>query len=109
MRIVDAVYKDGSFYAITYALSGKMKQIQSKPTVAVCGEWFTGRGIGENLGWLCKESNREMHQMLKSAFSAWYGGGHVDENDPNTVILRIRLTEGVLMSNGTRYELDFSE
>ena len=107
VRIVDAVYQDGSFYAITYALSGKMKQIGSNPTVAVCGEWFTGRGIGENLGWLCKEGNQEIHAMLKSAFSAWYDGGHVDEADPNTVILRIRLTDGVLMSNGNRYELDF--
>ena len=30
VRTVDAVYEDGSFYAITYALSGKMKQIEAE-------------------------------------------------------------------------------
>jgi hypothetical protein len=108
VRIVDAVYRDGSFYAITYALSAKMKQIGKNPAVAVCGEWFTGRGVGENLGWIRDGKNREIQALLQSAFT-WYGNGHVNENDPNTVILRIRLTEGVLMSHGTRYELDFTE
>ena len=106
VRIVDAVYKDGSFYAITYAESAKMKQIKENPAVAVCGEWFTGRGVGENLGWLCDGKNKEIQLMLKSAF-AWYGNGHVNEDDTNTIILRVRLTGGVLFSHGTKYELNF--
>jgi hypothetical protein len=28
VRIVDGYYEDGSFYAVTYALSNKMKQIE---------------------------------------------------------------------------------
>lgn len=107
VRVVDAVYRDGSFYAITYALSSKMKQIEENPAVAVCGEWFTGRGAGESLGWILKEENRDIRAMLKSAF-AWYGNGHVDEDDKNTVILRVRLTDGVLFSQGTKYALDFA-
>ena len=85
-----------------------MKQIEANPAVAVCGEWFTGHGIAENLGWIMDEKNKAVQALLKSAF-AWYGNGHVDENDRNTIILRIRLTGGVLMSHGTKYELKFPE
>ncbi len=106
-RIVDAFYRDGSFYTITHAKSGKMKQIAANPVVAVCGEWFTGHGIAQSMGWLGEEENREILTVLKSAFSAWYNGGHVNEKDPNTIILRIRMTDGLLMSHGTTYELEF--
>ena len=50
VRTVDAVYIEGAFYVVTYALSGKMRQIAQNPVVAVSGEWFTGHGISENLG-----------------------------------------------------------
>ncbi len=107
VRTLDAVYKDGSFYAITYAESAKMKQIAINPMVAVSGEWFTGRGVGENLGWILDGNNRELQRMLKSAF-AWYRNGHVNENDRNTIILRVKLTDGVLFSYGTKFEMDFT-
>lgn len=109
VRIVDGYYEDGSFYAITYALSGKMKQIGANPAVAVCGEWFTGHGVGESLGPLCGGGNRALFHKLKAAFASWYDNGHINEADPNTVILRVRLTDGVLMSHGTRYELKFNQ
>ena len=50
VRTVDALYVDGAFYVITHALSSKMKQIAANPAVAVSGEWFTGHGVGENIG-----------------------------------------------------------
>lgn len=50
VRTVNTVYIDGAFYVVTYALSGKMKQIAKNPTVAICGDWFTAHGVGENLG-----------------------------------------------------------
>ena len=46
---------------------------------------------------------------LKTAFASWYGNGHINEDDPHTVILRVHLTDGVLFHHGTRYEIDFSE
>lgn len=48
-RIVDAYYEDGAFYTVTYATSGKMRQIAQNPEVAVCiiVENFTADGIGE--------------------------------------------------------------
>ena len=40
VRTVDAVYIDGAFYVVTYALSGKMQQIARNPRIAVSGDWF---------------------------------------------------------------------
>lgn len=107
VRTVNAVYRDGSFYVVTYALSGKMQQIGRNPKVAVSGEWFTARGVGENLGHILREENAALADMLRAAFAAWYGNGHVNEADPHTVLLRIRLTDGVLFHHGTRYEIEF--
>ena len=108
VRIVNSYYEAGAFYTVTYALSNKMKQISDQPQVAVCGEWFTAHGVGENLGWVRDEKNAEMMDKLHAVFAEWYTNGHIDENDPNTCLLRIRLTDGVLFNHGTRYELDFT-
>ena len=105
VRTVDAVYMGGAFYCITHLLSGKMQQIAKSNLVAVCGEWFTGHGVGESLGYVCAPENQEIASMLRKAFAAWYDNGHTNEDDPNMIILRIRLTDGVLYSKGTRYEL----
>lgn len=107
VRTVDAFYEDGSFYTITYALSGKMQQIAVNPTVAVCGEWFTGHAVAENMGHIRLECNQAVADQLRSAFAAWYDNGHTNEADPNTIILRLRLTDGVLFADGVRYELEF--
>ncbi len=108
VRNVDAFYEDGSFYVLTYALSGKMKQIEENPVVAVAGEWFTAHGVGENLGWFCKEENARLAARMRSIFADWIDNGHNNFSDPNTCILRIRLTKAVLFSHGTRYELDYA-
>ena len=109
VRIVDSFYEDGSFYTVTYSLSNKMRQIKNNPVVAVCGEWFTGHGIGENIGHPCDEKNEEIMGKLRTVFAEWYDNGHTDESDPNTCILRVRLTDGVLFSHGTKYEIDFTK
>ena len=108
VRTVNSYYKDGSFYTVTYALSNKMQQIQINPEVAVCGEWFTAHGIGENLDWVRDEKNIEIMSKLRTVFAEWYDNGHTNEDDPNTCLLRIRLTHGILFSNGTRYDIDFT-
>lgn len=107
VRTVDGYFEDGAFYVVTYALSSKMTQIEANHEVAVCGEWFTAHGIGENLGWVRDESNAAIMSKLRAAFTAWYSNGHVNENDTNTCLLRVRLTDGILFNNGTRYEIDF--
>lgn len=108
VRYVNAFYEDGAFYVITHALSNKMRQIEKNPAVAIAGDWFHARGKGVNLGYFCKENNLNIANKLRKAFAEWIDNGHNNFEDVNTCILRIKLTEGVLMSHGTRYDIDFS-
>lgn len=107
VRTVNAYYSGSAFYVITNAKSGKMKQIAQNPNVAICGDWFTGHAIAENLGWIGKPSNADMADTLNTVFAEWIDNGHVDQSDTNTIILRLRLTDGVLFASGTRYDLKF--
>ena len=104
VRYVNAYYEKGAFYTITYALSNKMRHIGKNPVVTIAGEWFTAHGKGANLGYLGKTENREIAEKLKNAFAGWINNGHIDFNDENTIILCIELTDGLLLSHGTRYE-----
>ncbi len=108
VRTVNAYYEDGCFYTVTHALSGKMQQIGINPKVAICGDWFTAHGFGENMGHILLPENADMADKLRTVFAEWYSNGHTNEADPNTIILRIRLTDGVLFWHGTRYEIDFN-
>lgn len=108
VRTVNAYYEGGCFYTVTYALSGKMQQIDKNPKVAICGEWFTAHGIGESMGHIRLKANTDMADKLRTVFAEWYDNGHTNEADPNTIILRIRLTDGVLFWQGERYEIDFA-
>lgn len=108
VRTVNAYYEDGAFYTVTYALSGKMRHIGNNPKVAICGDWFTAHGIGESMGHILREENIEIADKLRTVFAEWYNNGHTNEADPNTIILRVRLTDGVLFWQGTRYEIDFT-
>ena len=105
VRNVDAFYADGAFYVLTYALSGKMKQIEENPVVAIAGEWFTGHGTGVNLGYFGKSENAEIAKKMRELFSAWIDNGHNNFEDENTCILKIELTDGMLFSQGKRYEI----
>lgn len=109
VRYVNAYYEDGAFYVITYGLSNKMKQLEDNSNIAIAGDWFTAHGKGVNLGYFGKEENAEIAEKLKKEFSAWIDNGHNNFSDINTCILCIRLTEGILFSHGTRYDIDFSE
>ena len=104
VRYVDAFYENGAFYVITYALSNKMKHIKNNPIVAIASEWFTAHGKGINLGYFGKPENKAIAEKLKIAFAGWIDNGHVNFDDENTIILRIELTDGLLLSHGTRYE-----
>ena len=104
VRTVNAYYEDGAFYVITHALSNKMKQIEKNPAVAVAGEWFTGHGKAISLGYFGKEENSGISDKLRTAFAEWIDNGHNDFDDENTIILRVELTDGLLLSHGKRYE-----
>lgn len=108
VRSVDAFYERGAFYVLTHGLSSKMKQIEQNPTVALSGDWFTAQGRGFNLGYFGKAENSRIANRMKQVFSAWIDNGHNNFDDTNTCILCIKLTSGILFSNGTRYEIDFT-
>lgn len=104
VRYVNAYYENGAFYIITYALSNKMQHIRVNPVVAIAGEWFTAHGRGINLGYFGKKENRIIADKLKNAFAGWIDNGHNNFDDENTIILCVELTDGLLLSHGTRYE-----
>ena len=104
VRYVNAYYENGAFYIITYALSNKMQHIRANPVVAIAGEWFTAHGKGINLGYFGKKENRMIADKLKNVFAEWIDNGHNNFGDENTIILCIELTDGLLLSLGTRYE-----
>lgn len=108
VRTVNAYYEGSAFYVITHARSAKMRQIAENPVVAICGEWFTAHAVAESLGWISKPANHDIADTLNAVFDEWIDNGHVDQSDPNTIILRLRLTDGVLMAHGKRYDLQFS-
>ena len=107
VRTVNGYYEGSAFYVITHAKSGKMQQIAENPVVGVCGEWFTGHATAESLGWIGKPANADMADKLNVIFEEWIDNGHIDQSDTNTIILRLKLTDGVLFDHGTRYDLKF--
>lgn len=109
VRSVNAFYDNKAFYIITYGLSNKIRQIKENPVVAISGEWFVAHGKGINLGYFGKVENTEIAKKLRVVFASWIDNGHNDFNDENTCILCIKLTDGLLLSHGTRYEIDFSD
>lgn len=109
VRTVNSYYENKAFYIITNAQSSKMKHIKNNPNVAVCGDWFTAHGIGEDLGYIFNKENIHITEKLREVFSSWYNNGHINESDQNTCILCIHLTDGTLYSHGTRYDIDFNE
>ena len=109
VRSVDAFYFEGAFYVLTYGLSNKMKQIKDNPNVALSGDWFTAHGKAVDLGYFGKDENKIIAEKMKAIFSEWIDNGHNNFDDVNTCILRIELTNGVLFSHGTRYEIDFTK
>ena len=106
VRYVNAYYENGSFYIITNALSNKMKHIKANPVVAIAGEWFTAHGRGVSLGYFGKKENCVIAEKLKKVFAEWIDNGHTDFDDENTIILCVQLTEGILFSHGTRYDME---
>ena len=104
VRTVDAIYIDGAFYTITNATTNKMKHINENPVVAICGEWFSGHGKAESLGYIRNDENKDLADKLRTAFSDWYDNGHTNESDINTIILKVTVTDGVIYKDGKRFE-----
>lgn len=111
VRDLDAYYEDGSFYIVTWAKATKMEQIAVNKEVAfsVCGEWVSGNGIGENLGWVLDPKNAGLREKLRKAFAVWYDEAN-NEQDESCVILAIRVKNAIVIKDhgAVRYRLDFA-
>lgn len=103
-RTVDAYYEDGAFYIVTHIRSGKILQIKNNPAVTVCSSGLNVNGTGENLGSVLADENRALAEKIRMVFPYLDNG----ESSAQNCILRIRLTTGVLFSNGVKYDLDFT-
>lgn len=109
VRCIDAYFENGYFYAITYALSNKMNQIDINPNVGICSsDWLTGHATAKNLGYIYNEENLEIAEKLKVAFAAWYDNGHNNYQDKNTVILQLEVNDCVFYHEGKPCALNFS-
>ena len=107
IRNVNAYYEDGALYVITYALSNKMQKNGKNPNVSLCGEWFTAKGKGVNLGYFGKKENEKISAKLREVFASWIDNGHNNFEDENTIILKVELEDAVLWAHGTRYDIHF--
>lgn len=62
---------------------------------------FVARGMAENLGWVKDERNTGIRAKMKKFFP-WFDA-HGDEDNPDSIVLRITLTEGTLTDNDRKY------
>ena len=107
VRAVNAYYENECFYIMTDASSGKMRELELNPKVALCGELFNGHGVAENIGHVLKKEHTELMKTLRVALAEWYSYGNVNEKDPNTVILKVKMTDGMVVSEGLKYNFFF--
>ena len=111
VRMVDAYYEDGMFYVSTDANKNKMLEIGKNNEISICGlDLFVAQGTAENLGWVKDEKNTEIRAKFKKIFGWFDEVG--DEDNPNSIVLRITLTEGTITDNEGKYgegqyEIDF--
>ena len=111
VRMVCAYYEDGAFYVSTDAKKNKMLQIEKNNEVSVCGfGWYALQGTAENLGWVKDEKNADIRAKFKKIFDWFDEVG--DEDNPNSIVLRISLTEGTITDDERKYgermyEVDF--
>lgn len=111
VRMVCAYYEDGVFYVSTDARKNKMLQIEKNNEVSVSGfGWYSLQGTAENLGWVKDQKNAEIRAKFKKIFDWFDEDG--DEDNPNSIVLRISLTEGTIIDNEEKYgehlyEIDF--
>lgn len=102
VRLVSAYYEDGKFYISTDARKNKTLQIEKNNEVAVCGfGWYSFQGIAENLGWVKDEKNASIRAKFKEVFDWFDADG--DEDNPNSIVLCVTLTEGTIVDHEQKY------
>jgi len=98
--------KDKAFFITTYALSNKMQEICTNSSVAIAHNLFVAHGEAENMGHPLDIKNKALREELRRVFCVFYDK-HVDENDSNTCILKINLTDAIVFADDFKYYVDF--
>jgi general stress protein 26 len=106
VRIVDGFFLDGNIYITSYALAKKVNQINLNHHVALCYRLNTFQGVCNNIGHPLKEENKVIREHLKNVFHLFYEK-HVDENDVNTCILKVELSNAVMYANDKKITINF--
>ena len=102
VRMVDAYYEDGVFYVSSSSWKNKTQEIGKNNEVSVCGlDLFAAQGTAENLGWVKDGKNAEIRTKMKKIF-VWFDD-HGNEDSPESIVLRITLTEGTITDNEKKY------
>ena len=102
VRMVDAYYEDGVFFVSTDAKKSKTLEIEKNSTVAIAGlDWFVATGTAENLGWVKDAKNAEIRAKMKKIFG-WFDE-HGDEDNPSSIVLRIRMITATITDNDKKY------
>jgi uncharacterized pyridoxamine 5'-phosphate oxidase family protein len=102
VRMVDAYYEEGKFYISTSSMKAKMLEIEKNNEVAIGGlDWFVAWGKAENLGWVKDKKNDIIRAKMKKIF-AWFDE-HGGEDYPESIVLQITLTEGIITDNELKY------
>ena len=114
VRNVNGYYRNGDIYVLTHATGEKMRQIAVQPHVGICKSFsrtrpfyeglLTAEGVGENIG---HPFGHEMEEELKDVFHSVYDA-HVDEDDPQTCILKLRLTKVTIFDGEYKFDVDFT-
>ena len=102
VRMVDAYYEDGVFYISSASWKNKTLEIEKNNEVSIGGiDWFVAQGTAENLGWVKDVKNAEIRAKMKKYF-AWFED-HGGEDSPDSIVLRVTLTEGTITDNEKKY------
>lgn len=106
VRLVNSCYDNGSIYISSDATKNKSMEIEKNNMVSVCdmtGSNFTGRA--EILGWVKDHKNEDIRSEFKKIFKWFASEG--DEDNPNSIVIRIDYNKGAIFHNEKRYEIDF--
>lgn len=110
VRMVNAIYDNGSFYVSTALSKRKTKEIEKNEEISLVtlGEAFAvlvANGKASNLGWVSDKKNHSIREKMRKVFPWWYDEN--DENSQDSIVLRIDLTEATVGSSDEKYEVDF--
>lgn len=108
IRMVDAFYHEGAFYVVTYATSGKVKEIEANPNAALCSKHCKFTCKGTNLGHPLSPENAAIRAIFLKKFEPWYFAVN-NEDDPNTCYLKLEVTGGFVHKDGTGYVIHPAE